>query len=213
MNVSKQWTRLRDLLAEAGVSIPNNAFDDALAVLLELSKRYRDPPIFFLKEGRLSCAGVELNAQRFARSLCCSLESRGQITGLTFNSAAQTATLRIAYRTGKEEAKKTMRYQRLEWADALAIGGTPGQIFYATPEWRQLRYTVLRLRGNRCECCGRGPKQGACLHVDHIRPRSTHPELALHARNLQILCEDCNLGKSNRDSTDWRADESEETAS
>lgn len=42
------------------------------------------------------------------------------------------------------------------------------------------------------------------IHVDHIKPRSKFPELSLVQSNLQILCADCNLGKSNKDQTDWR---------
>lgn len=53
-------------------------------------------------------------------------------------------------------------------------------------------------------CCGANPSDGVKMHVDHIKPRSKFPELALVLDNLQILCEDCNLGKSNKDETDWR---------
>ena len=42
------------------------------------------------------------------------------------------------------------------------------------------------------------------MHVDHIKPKSTHPHLALVKSNMQVLCEDCNMGKSNRDATDFR---------
>ena len=42
------------------------------------------------------------------------------------------------------------------------------------------------------------------IHVDHIKPRSKYPELELDINNLQVLCEDCNIGKSNIDETDWR---------
>jgi 5-methylcytosine-specific restriction endonuclease McrA len=42
------------------------------------------------------------------------------------------------------------------------------------------------------------------LHVDHILPRSIYPEFALDIQNLQILCEDCNLAKSNTSAMDWR---------
>lgn len=42
------------------------------------------------------------------------------------------------------------------------------------------------------------------LHVDHIQPRSTHKHLELVEGNLQVLCGQCNFGKSNTDSTDWR---------
>jgi 5-methylcytosine-specific restriction endonuclease McrA len=42
------------------------------------------------------------------------------------------------------------------------------------------------------------------IHVDHIIPRSKAPALALVVDNLQPLCEDCNMGKGNRDSIRWR---------
>jgi len=76
--------------------------------------------------------------------------------------------------------------------------------FYETREWREVRYRVLQKFAGHCQCCGRGAAQGVILHVDHIKPRSKFPELALTLENLQVLCEDCNLGKSNKDDTDWR---------
>lgn len=42
------------------------------------------------------------------------------------------------------------------------------------------------------------------MHVDHIKPFSRYPELAMKLSNLQLLCEDCNQGKGVRDETDWR---------
>jgi hypothetical protein len=42
------------------------------------------------------------------------------------------------------------------------------------------------------------------MHVDHIKPRSKYPDLELSRQNLQVLCEDCNLGKSNKYEDDWR---------
>ncbi len=72
--------------------------------------------------------------------------------------------------------------------------------FYQSKQWRALRYEVLRYYGGRCMCCGStGP-----LHVDHIKPRKHFPELSLTFLNLQVLCKDCNLGKSAVDQTDWR---------
>ena len=77
--------------------------------------------------------------------------------------------------------------------------------FYDSREWRKLRYQVIRKYGGRCMACGRSKqKHGVTIHVDHIKPRSKYPHLALISENLQILCEDCNLGKSNLDETDWR---------
>jgi len=76
--------------------------------------------------------------------------------------------------------------------------------FYKTPEWRALRYKAFEKNGNACQCCGASPKTGAVLHVDHIKPKSIYPDLAFDVDNLQILCEDCNLGKLNLYETDWR---------
>ena len=75
--------------------------------------------------------------------------------------------------------------------------------FYMCREWRELRYRALLLHGRKCMCCGAAPPY-VTLHVDHIKPRSKHPELQLDISNLQVLCEDCNLGKSNKDKTDFR---------
>jgi 5-methylcytosine-specific restriction endonuclease McrA len=40
--------------------------------------------------------------------------------------------------------------------------------------------------------------------MDHIKPRSKYPHLALDINNLQPACADYNTGKGNWDSTDWR---------
>ena len=76
--------------------------------------------------------------------------------------------------------------------------------FYQSREWLELRYQALIYHGRRCMCCGAEPKDGAKLHVDHIKPRSTHPKLELTFSNLQVLCSDCNLGKSNKYTHDFR---------
>lgn len=60
-----------------------------------------------------------------------------------------------------------------------------------------LRYQILNRDHYRCVVCGRSAKEDHVkLHVDHIIPVSkggkTVPE------NLQTLCEDCNLGKSDK---------------
>ena len=53
--------------------------------------------------------------------------------------------------------------------------------------------------------CGRNPKEHSIsIQVDHIKPRIKYPNLELDEANLQILCADCNQGKSYTDETDWR---------
>lgn len=76
--------------------------------------------------------------------------------------------------------------------------------FLQSYEWRKLRMEALKLHGARCQCCGASPATGAVMNVDHIKPRRTHPELALTLSNLQVLCGECNHGKGNWDQTDWR---------
>ncbi|ARJ41389.1 hypothetical protein B1H58_04785 [Pantoea alhagi] len=76
--------------------------------------------------------------------------------------------------------------------------------FYQTKEWRKLRYQAFKKYGNNCAVCGRSPKDGLIMHVDHIKPRSRYPHLALEITNLQIMCKECNVSKSNKDNIKWR---------
>ena len=59
--------------------------------------------------------------------------------------------------------------------------------------------------GNRCMCCGAGPEEER-LEIDHIYPRSTHPQLLNDPDNLQILCRKCNVGKGDKIIVDYRPD-------
>ena len=78
------------------------------------------------------------------------------------------------------------------------------QAFYDSPQWREIRYKALKMNNGKCELCGASKADGTMLHVDHIKPRSKFPDLELEISNLQVLCKECNLGKSNKDDTDWR---------
>lgn len=71
--------------------------------------------------------------------------------------------------------------------------------FYRTRAWRELRLQALKQGKSACNICGVTPEHGISLHVDHIKPRSKHPELELEISNLQVLCEDCNLAKSDNE--------------
>lgn len=59
-----------------------------------------------------------------------------------------------------------------------------------------LRYDILKRDGFRCTICGRGQEDGVKLHVDHIKPVSKGGETT--PSNLRTLCQDCNLGKSDK---------------
>lgn len=73
--------------------------------------------------------------------------------------------------------------------------------FYTSKEWRELRYIALITYGRKCACCNSTENR---LHVDHIKPRSIYPHLELDLNNLQVLCADCNIGKSNKFFDDFR---------
>ena len=85
--------------------------------------------------------------------------------------------------------------------------------FYESRAWLDLRYRVLQKSRGCCQLCGTRGSVSNPLQVDHIKPRSTHPELALFESNMQVLCRSCNLGKSNKDKTDWRFQASQSLAS
>ena len=76
--------------------------------------------------------------------------------------------------------------------------------FYRSREWRRLRYRAFQRYGNKCCVCGRGASDGMVMHVDHIKPRSLYPHLALDIANLQIMCNECNVSKGNRDEVEWQ---------
>jgi len=97
--------------------------------------------------------------------------------------------------------------QGIRQAKRDKVSRTPDKEFYISPEWRTLRVRVLSKYDCKCMMCGRSPKDyGIVIHVDHIKPRSKYPDLALCFENLQLLCEDCNIGKSNKYETDYRPD-------
>ena len=112
--------------------------------------------------------------------------------------------------TYQDQIKREMRAEAKRQAPAkkkkakrLKKRRKPSDRFYLSKAWRSLRYEALQAFGRQCLCCGRTPPTVA-LHVDHILPRSEFPELELDINNIQVLCEDCNLGKSNKDYTDFR---------
>ncbi len=66
------------------------------------------------------------------------------------------------------------------------------------PSWR-LRFLVMQRDKFGCRSCGASPAKNPAvnLHVDHVIPWSKGGETILS--NLQTLCEQCNIGKSDLD--------------
>lgn len=59
------------------------------------------------------------------------------------------------------------------------------------------RFEVFKRDGYKCRLCGRSQSDGVTLHVDHRIPLAKGG--ANEDENLWTLCDDCNLGKSDRD--------------
>ena len=124
---------------------------------------------------------------------------------------------RKAQEAYQEEQRRAMQAvyakkerERLMMKDAKAYNSQTGsrQMDMATLRQREfakkqraamtpsLRHDILERDGFRCQHCGATAADGAKLHVDHIIPVAkggkTEPS------NLQTLCEECNLGKSDK---------------
>lgn len=108
---------------------------------------------------------------------------------------------RIAFGEKKRGMKKKKKWRKPKRQRTPHDFG-PRDPFYRSKEWRKVRYLAIRQHGKKCTCCGVVITDR--VHVDHIKPRSKFPRLALCVTNLQVLCEDCNVGKGNWDETDWR---------
>lgn len=94
---------------------------------------------------------------------------------------------------------------------AIARGETPApadegriEAFYKSWAWKRLSYQTRLDRGQRCECCGATPEHGVRIVCDHIKPMRRFWHLRLDPGNVQVLCDDCNMGKGSHDETDWR---------
>ena len=135
----------------------------------------------------------------------------GEVTDKEFLEALSSAGIEVPEQFGAPSviaAYDNVRGTEKEHALAeilcryTASPGAPK--FYETKCWLRARYLTLVAHGNRCQCCGISAADGAVLQIDHIKPRSKYPALALAIDNLQVLCRECNIGKDNKDETDWR---------
>lgn len=59
-----------------------------------------------------------------------------------------------------------------------------------------LRYEILKRDNFKCQLCGSTAQDGVKLHIDHIIPVSKGGHTT--ASNLRVLCDRCNLGKSDK---------------
>lgn len=117
--------------------------------------------------------------------------------GLPIPNISRPADWKGRAKKAKKRDKNKKRWQRHnEYQQAKKDSND----FLKSQEWRRLRVEALHKFGSRCMACGASPTDGVTqINVDHVKPRKTHPELALDINNIQILCGCCNHGKGNRD--------------
>lgn len=85
--------------------------------------------------------------------------------------------------------------------DMAVVAKETGKKFYSSLKWKKARFEILKKYGAKCMLCGSTSR----IVVDHIKPRRFFPHLELCLDNLQVLCNDCNRGKSYDDTTDFRS--------
>lgn len=139
---------------------------------------------------------LELLASDEGLRLCLAF-ARGRVYAMWEDERRRFAKLQLSKDAGER--------QRLYASERAANGGELD--FFRSNTWQRLRFEVLADADGCCVLCGRSYRDhGVALEVDHIKPRSRFPDLSLDRDNLQVLCFDCNRGKGNRDTTDWRPD-------
>ncbi len=108
-------------------------------------------------------------------------------------------------KNGTDSALNGIRILDRAWIELRKTPNAMDSGFLLSKAWKRIRLKALMLHGRRCQCCGASVDDGAVLNVDHIKPRSMFPELALNINNLQVLCSECNEGKGNWCMEDFRS--------
>lgn len=93
----------------------------------------------------------------------------------------------------KRMPKVNTRLEELARARKKQIDET--NAFYSSSEWRLVREQVIQEQGRVCQECRRRITEDSDVTVDHIKPRSKFPQLALEKSNLQVSCRRCNSAK------------------
>ena len=123
-----------------------------------------------------------------------------QITKRKLTMAQAWAWVEIAYREDVRRLYATVARHNIRRTKKRQSS----ESFYKSEQWKAVRFQALKRSNGCCVLCGRSNREhGVVLHVDHIKPRSKYPALALDLFNLQVLCDACNIGRSNTDETDW----------
>lgn len=82
--------------------------------------------------------------------------------------------------------------------------------FYDSWEWKRCRYDVMQGKRLSCMACGADRSDGVKIVADHIKPLRWYWNRRLDSKNIQILCQDCNMGKGSRSQSDFRSPSEDE---
>lgn len=144
------------------------------------------------------------------------IESRAAVVGcLTGEHSSRVSKIVQTYHQRELEVRKAKNLDRKADNTLRKETRSPGipsastlerdiKSFYASWEWKRLSFDVKQERGRTCECCGATAPQVKII-TDHIKPLRRYWHLRLDKSNMQVLCDDCNMGKGSRDETDFRA--------
>jgi len=99
----------------------------------------------------------------------------------------------------RREREERIKSKIIELADERKKKQEEEQLFYSSPEWDMIRKQVIKQKGRVCAECGCRIMKSIDITVDHIRPRSKYPDLALKIENLRVLCRSCNSKKGARE--------------
>lgn len=155
------------------------------------------------KEAVKQLTAEELESERKRQDFMRLLARKYPNTSIKKESEAFTQWIDYD-RKNRVFASRDEAYEAFEVRMMKAEARNTAKAFYASEQWLRLRYKVLAAADGCCSLCGRTRKDKIKLHVDHIKPRSLYLDEQLNPDNLQVLCSDCNLGKSNTCERDWR---------
>lgn len=116
-----------------------------------------------------------------------------------FGSWRKALEFFVSYMNGEQEIEKTDHSDEVQLPSILPPLSNDTDIVHKTQRAINLRtrFLVMKRDNFKCCMCGRSPATtlGLELHIDHIIPWQKGGETVFD--NLQTLCSDCNLGKSN----------------
>ena len=121
-----------------------------------------------------------------------------------FGSWRKALEFFVAYMNGEQEVEKADDLDDIQLPTEIITKSADDELLHKTKRDinLRLRFTVMKRDNFKCCMCGRSPATtvGLELHIDHIIPWSKGEETTID--NLQTLCSDCNLGKSNLSEND-----------